>query len=216
MAHSAAYVSIPAIPKETFLEAVNLAVGMNAKFVPPSDTAALLYTRPVVFGSSPNLGLTPPEEYIFCVYVCPGNSYHGVRPLDAVILEDFDRAAPNGTGSAKIGGNYAPVIRHGLGAMKQGYPVTLHLDSKTRSEIDEFSTSGFLGVKSQQGQTLLVVPDSKNIINSVTSDCCLRLGESLGWKIEKRSVGGFVLLSYGMLIPSTRSNTRNSPSSQRS
>lgn len=158
MAHSASYVSIPAILKETFLKAVNLAVGMNAKFVPPSDTAALLYIRPVVFGSSPNLGLTPPEEYIFCVYVCPGNSYHGVRPLDAVILEDFDRAAPNGTGSAKIGGNYAPVIRHGSGAMKQGYPVTLHLDSKTRSEIDEFSTSGFLGVKVSKAKHFWLFP----------------------------------------------------------
>ena len=31
-------------------------------------------------------------------------------------------------------------------ARDEGYGITLHLDSQTRSEIDEFSTSGFIGV----------------------------------------------------------------------
>ncbi|KAL3420505.1 branched-chain-amino-acid aminotransferase TOXF [Phlyctema vagabunda] len=186
--HSAEHVSIPPVPEEVFLQAVRMAVRLNAEYVPPNEAEALLYIRPVLFGSSANLGLSRPEEFTFCVYVCPGNAYHGVKPLDALVLDDFDRAAPNGTGSAKVGGNYAPVIRHQGAAMKQGYGMTLHLDSRTHTEIDEFSTSGFMGVKTDGDRITLVVPDSQNIIDSVTSDSCLKIGASLGWTVEKRSI----------------------------
>ena len=147
-----------------------------------------MYIRPLVFGSSAQLGLNPPEEYTFCVYVLPVGVYHGVHPVKALILEDFDRSAPHGTGSAKVGGNYAPVLRHSEKAGKAGYGITLHLDSKTRSEIDEFSTSGFIGVKKNGDDVTLVVPDSKNVIQSVTSDSCLEIAKSFGWKTEVRSV----------------------------
>jgi len=62
-----------------------------------------MYIRPLLFGSSAQLGLSPPEEYLFVVYVMPTGVYHGVHAVDALILEDFDRSAPEGTGHAKIG-----------------------------------------------------------------------------------------------------------------
>lgn len=63
-------------------------------------------------------------------FVIPTGVYHGTHPIDALILDDFDRAAPNGTGSAKVGGNYAPVFRHAEKAKSMGYGITLHLDAK--------------------------------------------------------------------------------------
>lgn len=192
MQHSADFISVPNVPKDLFLQCVHLAVSLNAEFVPPHRTGASMYVRPLLFGSSAQLGLSPPEEYLFCVYVMPTGVYHGVHPVDCLILEDFDRAAPEGTGSAKIGGNYAPVLRHSDKAKEQGFGITLHLDSRSRSEIDEFSTSGFLGIKgdaSGNDKCTLVVPDSKNVIKSVTSDSICRIAESWGWTVEKRSVG---------------------------
>ena len=148
-----------------------------------------MYIRPLLFGSSAQLGLSPPEEYTFCVFVLPVGVYHGVKPIDALILEDFDRAAPEGTGSAKVGGNYAPVLRWSEKAKQEGFGITLHLDSKTRSEVDEFSTSGFIGVKKRgDGGVTLVVPDSRNVIKSVTSDSACEIGKSLGWQVECRSI----------------------------
>lgn len=161
---------------------------MNAAYVPPHETGAAMYIRPLIFGSSAQLGLNPPEEYTFCVYVLPVGVYHGVHPVKALILEDFDRAAPDGTGSAKVGGNYAPVLKWSDKARNEGYGITLHLDSKTRSEIDEFSTSGFIGVKGTGDDITLVTPDSKCVISSVTSDSCLEIARSFGWKTETRSV----------------------------
>jgi branched-chain amino acid aminotransferase len=188
LAHSASFVSIPPVPETLFQECVHAAVSLNAEFVPPHETGAAMYIRPLIFGSSAQLGLNPPEEYTFLVFVMPVGVYHGVHPVKALILEDFDRAAPDGTGSAKVGGNYAPVLRWSDKARNEGYGITLHLDSKTRSEIDEFSTSGFIGVKKEGENITLVVPDSKNVISSVTSESCLEIARSFGWKTERRSV----------------------------
>ncbi|KAL8773062.1 MAG: hypothetical protein Q9203_004979 [Teloschistes exilis] len=188
MAHSASFISIPSVPEELFLEACRTAVALNAEYVPPHHTGAAMYIRPLVFGSSAQLGLNPPEEYTFCVFVLPVGVYHGVHPVDALILEDFDRAAPEGTGSAKVGGNYAPVLRWSEKARKEGFGITLHLDSRTRTEIDEFSTSGFIGVRQEGEKFSIVVPDSKNVIMSVTSESVCEIAKTFGWKVEKRSI----------------------------
>jgi branched-chain amino acid aminotransferase len=189
MQHSASYISIPGVPTDHFLACCKLAVGMNAAYVPPHETGAAMYVRPLVFGSSAQLGLNPPEEYTFVVYCIPTGVYHGTNPVDALILEHFDRAAPEGVGSAKVGGNYAPVLRWSEKAHKEGYGITLHLDSKTRTVIDEFSTSAFIGVKKEGGKVRLVASNSRNVIRSVTADSILRIGESLGWEVESREVG---------------------------
>jgi branched-chain amino acid aminotransferase len=116
-------------------------------------------------------------------------------------MEEFDRAAPKGTGIAKVGGNYAPVIRWSMKAREEGFGITLHLDSKTETEIEEFSTSGFIGVKSNGNSISLVVPDSKNVVQSITSDSCLRLAESFGWGVEVRKVSYFLLNRLKKIMP---------------
>ncbi|PYH99895.1 branched-chain amino acid aminotransferase/4-amino-4-deoxychorismate lyase [Aspergillus ellipticus CBS 707.79] len=190
LAHSCNFVSIPPIPEPVFLESVRLAVAANAEYVPPHLANAAMYIRPLVFGSSPQLSLAPPDEYTFVVFVTPTGVYHGVHAVDALILEDYDRSAPAGTGSAKVGGNYAPVLRHSARAYREGFGITLHLDSKTRSEVDEFSTSAFIGVKRDaEGRVTLVQPDSRNVIDSVTAASVLKIGERLlGYRVEKRRV----------------------------
>lgn len=198
LSNSSACVSIPPIPEKLYLDAVNLAVARNAVYVPPHSASALLYIRPVVFGSAGNLGLTPPSEYIFAVYTQPGNAYHGIKPMPAVVMEEFDRSAPRGTGGYKVGGNYAPCIRWQGKARQMGYGLTLHLDSKTQSELEEFSTSAFIGVRREaDGKTALYIPDSTNIVDSVTSDSIVTIAESLGWTVEKRKVSiSFLGITY--------------------
>lgn len=189
MQHSASYICAPAIPEEHFLQCVNLAVAANAEYVPPHETGAAMYIRPLLFGSSAQLGLNPCDEYTFVVFVMPTGVYHGLHAVDALILEEFDRAAPEGTGSAKLGGNYAPVLKWSEKARSEGFGITLHLDSKTRSEIDEFSTSGFVGVKQKDEQVTVVVPDSKNVIKSVTSESVCQIARDIfGYQLEKRPV----------------------------
>lgn len=191
MRHSAEFVSMPPVPEELFVQSVALAVAANAEFVPPHETGAAMYIRPLLFGSSAQLGLSPPDEYTFVVFAMPTGVYHGVHAVDALILEDFDRSAPEGTGSAKVGGNYAPVLRHSGRAAAEGFGITLHLDSRTRSEIDEFSTSAFIGVRKDpaSGAVTLVQPDSKNVIDSVTAESVCEIGRRVfGFAVERRRV----------------------------
>jgi branched-chain amino acid aminotransferase len=193
MQHSAAVVSMPAVPEDMFVSAVRAAVARNAAFVPPHATGAAMYVRPQLFGSSAQLGLSPPDEYTFSVFVMPTGVYHGAHPVRCLVLDDFDRTAPRGTGSAKVGGNYAPVLRWSDGAREQGFGITLHLDSARHEDIDEFSTSGFIGAVVgpggvDAGDVTLVVPDSSCVIFSVTSDSVQELGRSFGWKVERRTV----------------------------
>jgi branched-chain amino acid aminotransferase len=200
MEHSATFISIPPVPPEHFLKCIHLATALNAEFVPPHHTGAALYIRPLLLGSSPELALIPAAGYTFYVYVLPVGVYHGARPVDALILEEFDRAAPEGTGSAKVGGNYAPVMRWSEKAKRDGFGITLHLDSKTRTEIDEFSTSAFVGIREDGGSYTLVVPDSKNVIQSVTSDSVCEIARSLGWKVECRPITYDELPSFSEVV----------------
>ena len=189
MQHSADVVSMPRVPVDMFNDACRAAVALNAEYVPPHETGAALYIRPQMYGSSAQLGLSPPDEYTFCVFVIPTGVYHGSHPVKALILDEFDRAAPNGTGNAKVGGNYAPVLRWSDAARDEGYGITLHLDSARHEEIDEFSTSGFIGaIEDGAGAVTIVVPDSKCIIDSVTSDSIQEIARSFGWKVERRAI----------------------------
>lgn len=186
MAGSAAAVCLPPPPEELFLECIRMAVAANGEYVPPAETQGFLYIRPVLFGSSDGLPLGPCEETIFAVYCHPAMPYHGVGAgIKGIVCEVFDRAAPRGVGGFKVGGNYAPVWRHHATAMKMGYHITLHLDSATRTMIDEFATSAFLGHKLVDGKHVLVVPTSETAIASATSDSFIRLAERSGWTIER-------------------------------
>ncbi|TQW00903.1 branched-chain-amino-acid aminotransferase 5 [Cordyceps javanica] len=187
--HSADVASMPHVPADLFVEACRAAVALNAGFVPPHETGAAMYVRPQLYGSSAQLGLTAPDEYTFCVFVVPTGVYHGTSPVKALVLDEFDRTAPKGTGHAKIGGNYAPVLRWSDKARAEGYGITLHLDSARHEEIDEFSTSGFIGlVANGETDVTVVVPDSSCVIDSVTSDSVQEIARSWGWKVEKRPV----------------------------
>ncbi|KAL3421026.1 branched-chain-amino-acid aminotransferase TOXF [Phlyctema vagabunda] len=219
MRNSASILSMQPPPVEHFIRCVNLAVSQNKELVPPhSNENAFLYIRPILFGSSKHLGLTAPSEFTLAVYVEPIQAYHGSEPLDALIIDEFDRAAIRGTGAAKVGGNYAPVFKYSMQASSEGFGITLHLDSRTQSTIDEFSSCGFIGVYEDQGSITLVTPNSESVMPSVTVDSCIQIAESKGWKVEKRPIPYTELASFsevlavgtGASIVSIRSVTRKS------
>ena len=205
MMRSVAFISIPPVPEEQFLSCVNIAVAFNASYVLPHAASAALCIRPIIFGTSSTLALGSPDQYIFCVYVKPGGVAYGVDPVRALILKDYDRVAPEGTGPAKVGGNYSPLVRHIEKASASDYGILLHLDSKTRTEIDEFSMSGFVGIKmdgdgDRDSSYTVVVPYPKRVIESVTSDSVCEIARDLGWRTERRTVRYEELPSYGEVL----------------
>ena len=99
MQSSCRRVMMPELPTEKFLEGIQAAVKDNIEYVPPYGSGGALYIRPLLFGSGPRIGLQPADEYTFLIMVLPvGDYYKGglSSPVDALIVEDFDRAAPQG------------------------------------------------------------------------------------------------------------------------
>ena len=201
MMRSVAYISIPPVPEEHFLRCVNMAVARNASYVPPHGAGAALYIRPIILGTSATLALASPGQYTFCVYVTPVGVTYGTGPVRALILEDYDRVAPQGTGPAKIGGNYSPLVRHIEKAKEADHGILLHLDSQTRTEIDEFSMSGFVGIQAdRESNYCIVVPYPKRVIESVTSDSICVIAKDLGWRTECRKVYYEELSSFSEVL----------------
>lgn len=184
--HSCKRIHIPLISEELFMDAITRVIRANARFIPPYGTGASLYIRPVVFGTGARVGLGPASEYIFIVFVNPVGPYYkgGFKPVKAMVLEEFDRAAPQGVGDCKVGGNYAAGLAGGVYGKEKGYPVVLYLDSREKKYIDEFSTSNFIAIR---GNTY-ITPKSNSILASITNDSLFALAADLGLSAERRPI----------------------------
>lgn len=184
--HSSERIFIPPVPEDLFLDAVSRVVKANLDYLPPYGTGASLYIRPLVIGTGAKVGLGPAPEYLFVVFVNPVGPYYkgGFNPVAALIVEDYDRAAPQGVGDCKVGGNYAAGLSGSQYAKDRGFPVVLYLDSREKKWIDEFGTSNFIGIK---GDTY-ITPSSRSILKSITNDSLSILAEEMGMKVERRDV----------------------------
>ncbi|KAH7369648.1 branched-chain-amino-acid aminotransferase 5 [Rhexocercosporidium sp. MPI-PUGE-AT-0058] len=202
--HSANLINLPSVPVDMFLQACRAAVALNAEYVPPHESGQGMYIRPLLFASSPMFFPGLPERCTFCVYVFPTSvGAPPTRATKALILDDFDRAPPKGLGNAKVGGNYAGVVRWTGQAHAEGFGITLHLDSVRHEEIDEFSTCGFLGVlypENDANDVTIVLPDSPSVIDSITSDSVQHIARSWGWKVEKRPIPYTKLASFNEVL----------------
>lgn len=174
------------LPVEIFEDAVLKAVKLNEKFVPPYGTGASLYIRPLLIGTSPQVGVKPSKEYTFIVFVTPVGPYfkEGFKPTPLVIMRDYDRAAPLGTGTYKIGGNYAASLVAGEKAHAMGYSAVLYLDPKEKKYIDEGGPANFFGIKNNT----YITPVSSSILPSITNKSLIQLAQDLGIKVERRKI----------------------------
>ena len=102
-------IQMPELPLEKFIKAIKKVVELNADFIPPYGTGASLYIRPVLFATTPLVGVKPADDYEFVVFVTPVGPYFkgGFKSTPFMLSRKYDRAAPLGTGNIKVGGNYA-------------------------------------------------------------------------------------------------------------
>ena len=173
-------------PIEKFNEAVIKAVQLNKEYVPPYESGASLYIRPLLIGTGEQIGVKPASEYLFVVFVMPVGPYfrEGFKATPVAILRGYDRAAPFGTGTFKIGGNYAASLVAGHKAHEMGYSAVLYLDAKEKKYIDECGPANFFGIKNNT----YITPESSSILPSITNKSLVQLAESIGMKIERRPI----------------------------
>ena len=186
MQSSSRAIMMAELPVEKFEEAVRKVIRLNERFIPPYDSGSSLYIRPLLIGTGAQVGVKPADKYEFIVFVSPVGPYFktGFKPSKVCILRDYDRAAPKGTGSVKVGGNYAASLVAGQKAHDGGYSAVLYLDPKEKKYIDECGPANFFGVK---GNTY-ITPASDSILPSITNKSLMQLAESLGMTVERRPI----------------------------
>lgn len=180
---------MPPPPHDVFMKACNEVVRDNIAYVPPYGSNGALYLRPLLFGSGPRIGLQPADEYTLLIMVLPVADYYegGLSsPVDALIIEDYDRAAPRGVGHVKVAGNYAADLLPNMQTKKKGYPIGLYLDAATQSTIEEFSTSNFVGIDNKEKK--YVTPKSPSVLPSITNKSLMTIAESEGLTVEQRNI----------------------------
>lgn len=101
-----------------------------------------------------------------------------------VILRQYDRAAPLGTGRYKVGGNYAASLVAGEKAHEMGYSAVLYLDAKEKKYIDECGPANFFGIRGNS----YITPESTSILPSITNKSLMQLAKDLGMTVEQRHV----------------------------
>lgn len=174
------------LPEEKFAEAIRKVIKLNEGYVPPFESGASLYIRPLLIGTGPQIGVKPADEYLFIVFVMPVGPYfkEGFKPTDLVIYREYDRAAPLGTGTIKVGGNYAASLVAGHRAHDEGFSAVLYLDAKEKKYIDECGPANFFGIKNNS----YVTPKSSSILPSITNMSLRQLAMDMGLKVEERQI----------------------------
>ena len=85
---------MPELSTERFKEAILKVVKLNERFIPPYESGASLYIRPLLVGTGAQVGVHPASEYLFVVFVTPVGPYFkgGFSTNPYVIIREFDRA----------------------------------------------------------------------------------------------------------------------------
>lgn len=173
---------MPQVPTDMFVDAVKQVVRANEEYVPPYGTGRTLYIRPLLLGIGDIIGVKPADEYIFTVFAMPVGNYFkgGLQPTNFLIQEEYDRAAPHGTGAAKVGGNYAGSFVPGQYAKTNGFSDVIYLDPATHTKIEEVGSANFFGITVDNE---FITPLSPSILPSITKYSLLYLAEHrLGMK----------------------------------
>jgi branched-chain amino acid aminotransferase len=183
---TADYLGLPIPSEDMFIQMCSMCVKENIEFLPPYGHQASLYVRPLLIGMRPQMQLIPPTECVFAVMCAPAGSYYGehLSSFSAVIPRDYDRAAPQGSGSYKIGANYACSFKPYKIAHSQGYTEILYLNSATKEYIDEFGSSNFFAIKGNK----YITPLSDSVLPSITNKSLQQVAQDFGMTVEKRKI----------------------------
>ncbi len=186
MQASARGILMAEVPTELFKKAMETAIKLNKDYIPPYGTGASLYIRPLLIGSGAEVGVKPSSEYLFMIFVTPVGPYfkEGFNPVTIQIARDCDRAAPLGTGTYKVGGNYAASLFSLVRAHKEGFSSALYLDAKEKRYIDECGPANFFAIKGNK----YITPKSESILPSITNKSLRTLAEDMGMSVECRKV----------------------------
>jgi len=187
---SARRLAMPELPVERFVQAADELISREREWV-PTAVGESLYLRPFMIATEAALGVKAAHEYLFLLIASPSGAYFpkGVKPVTVWISENYVRAAPGGTGSAKCGGNYAASLIAQTEASAQDCDQVVWLDAVERRYVEEMGGMNIFFVYQEGGQTTVATPTlTGTLLPGITRLTLLELAKSLGFKAEERRI----------------------------
>ena len=177
---------MPEVSESMFIKAVKKVAEENKRWVPPHRKGEL-YLRPILFGSSARLGVSPAEEYMFVVFAVPVGPYFkgGMTPISLRVSQNHHRAAPGGSGGVKAIGNYAPGMMPSKRAKSEGYSEIIYLDAVEHNYVEEVGAANFFCVK----DGIVYTPElTGTILPGITRLSIIELARSMGLTVVEEKV----------------------------
>ncbi|MFC4374320.1 branched-chain amino acid aminotransferase [Nocardia halotolerans] len=188
---SAARMAMAELPEELFIESVRQLLDVDADWVPAAGGEDSLYLRPFMFSTEAGLGVKPASAYKYLLLASPAGAYfpRGVKPVRVWLSTEYVRAAPGGTGEAKVAGNYAASLLAQAQATDKGCDQVVWLDACERRYVEEMGTNNLFFVYGTGSQARLVTPSlSGSLLPGITRDSLLTLAADSGYSVEERKV----------------------------
>ncbi len=187
MALSTKRLCIPEMNQEFFLNAVKETLKDNIDYVPPYRKGSL-YIRPIVWGTSPALGVKPVEVYTFMVFVSPVGPYFkgDIQPLKLKVSNKYHRAAPKGIGNAKAIGNYSASLLPLIEAKNSGFDEVIYLNAKDEEFVEEVGSANLFVLT---GNTIKTPKLDGSILPGITRDSVITLAkDTIGLEVLETNV----------------------------
>ena len=188
---SAARMAMAELPEELFIESVRQLLDVDADWVPAAGGEDSLYLRPFMFSTEAGLGVKPASAYKYLLLASPAGAYfpRGVKPVRVWLSTEYVRAAPGGTGEAKVAGNYASSLLAQAQATDQGCDQVVWLDACERRYVEEMGTNNLFFVFGTGSEARLVTPElSGSLLPGITRDSLLTLAADSGYPVEERKI----------------------------
>lgn len=158
----------------------------------PNERGYSLYLRPTMIGTQEALGVHPSTDALLFVIGSPVGPYYktGFNAVRLYATSEYVRAWPRGTGSAKIGGNYAPGLMPQRLAAAKGYQQNLWLFGPDHQLTEVGAMNLFMMIKDEHGQPELVTPPlDGSILPGVTRDSIIQLAKEWNeFKVSERNI----------------------------
>ncbi|KAM0755584.1 branched-chain amino acid aminotransferase II [Meredithblackwellia eburnea MCA 4105] len=177
MVRSASRLAFPTFTGDNLTKLIQKLVEVDKDWI-PTDPGTSLYIRPTMIGVQAGLGVGASSDVLLFVIMSPVGPYYkaGFKAVKLLATTQDVRAFPGGTGSYKLGSNYAGGVVPQMKAAALGYSQILWLFGPDH-QLTEVGTSNlFIALKQADGTTELVTPPLEDLIlPGVTRDSVLAL-----------------------------------------
>ena len=180
---SASRLCLPAFNGEELLKCIEVLLKVDKEWIPRKKGYAM-YLRPLIFSTTPWLGLTQTSEAHLYVMMSPVGPYFksGFVPIKLAVDSKWIRAWPGGAGNVKFGGNYSPTVMAQRDAANAGASQALFVYDKEQYITEAGTMNIFLFWKNNMGEIELVTPSLEDgtILAGITRQSVIDLAREWG------------------------------------